>query len=445
MSAPQNPPLPIVCTWTEFHHRPITCIAFNSSAELLALASHDGIIVIVSTDTGRPAAVVQFDTMIVPTFVQWLDKFRFWVSTSDGMVTFWQVVNADAKEIVLLDVLPFYFPDVPHFVSTDLRGTTTKELDQHVVIAFGRTIEQWGKDKNSYGWSGLGRTTVVDSEDTALTAWPLSRHKIVVVFKRSGAMLWHPCDDALREIMGWPSGQLHAAHIINPPKDKSVQAAHQYFSAQADGDSGRAILLLGNRIVVISLTCNQSGIFVRIQHNISLGGCIQPSVSSIACWGGLPILFTPLAAGVGAFDLSIAAIQQAAAGNTMPASEMLLSQVLNSTGTGSEGMNGCSHVAGVSGDGGSHVASVSQTSLGPSISLWSVGHEASQAPGDAEKHPRKTCQGPSKGMGLVMSLLISVWIICGGVWMVKADRAAMLIHTGQIWAWRFYNAAVLRS
>ncbi|KAH7070017.1 hypothetical protein BKA62DRAFT_778971 [Auriculariales sp. MPI-PUGE-AT-0066] len=200
MNTPENPPLPLVCTWTGFHHRPISCIGFNSSVDLFASASHDGVVVIVSTNTGRPASVLQFDAMVVPTFIQWISKLRFWVSTSDGMVTLWEFVDEDAKKVVLLDVLPFYFPEPPRFISTDLRGVATKE---YLVIAFGRTFEQWAKDysDDSSSWSGLGRTTALESKDMALAAWPLSKHKVIVVFSQSGARLWCPCDDALQQIM----------------------------------------------------------------------------------------------------------------------------------------------------------------------------------------------------------------------------------------------------
>ncbi|KAH7108473.1 hypothetical protein BKA62DRAFT_782296 [Auriculariales sp. MPI-PUGE-AT-0066] len=378
MTTDENPPLPMVCTWTGFQHQPISCIAFNPSADLLASASHDGLIVIVSTNTGRPAVILQFDAMIIPTSVHWINKLRFWVSTSDGMVTLWEFVQADANELVLLEVLPFYFPEAPSFVRGDWRGATRKELSQHLVVAFGRTFEHWGNDfpensKSGGCWSGLGRTTTIDSEDTALAAWPLSKHKIIVVFGWSGARLWSPCDDALQEIIGWPSGRIHAAHMINPPKEEVPKAAHQYFSAQADHDSGKVVLLLDNRLLVVSLTCNQSAAFARIQHTIGLGNCIQPIVSSVTCWGGIPIFFTPVAAGLGAFNISGAAIQQAAASNTTVLLDSLLSQTLKPSGC-VEGFT-ISHAAGVSGKEGCHVASVVETSGGPSISLWSVGHE----------------------------------------------------------------------
>ncbi|KAH7089328.1 hypothetical protein BKA62DRAFT_777079 [Auriculariales sp. MPI-PUGE-AT-0066] len=109
MTTDENPPLPMVCTWTGFQHQPISCIAFNLSTDLLASASHDSLIVIVSTNTRRPTVILQFDAMIVPTSVHWINKLRFWVSTLDGMVTLWEFVQADANKLVLLEVLPFTF------------------------------------------------------------------------------------------------------------------------------------------------------------------------------------------------------------------------------------------------------------------------------------------------------------------------------------------------
>ncbi|KAH7090973.1 hypothetical protein BKA62DRAFT_776390 [Auriculariales sp. MPI-PUGE-AT-0066] len=370
-------------TWRGFHHRAVTCLAFNTTASMLAVASFDGVVVVFEVDDGRACVVLQFDAMIFATSVHWIDGTHIWVSASDGMVTLWELVGGDHVRgiaetvelalrfpaqhwrLQLVDTLPYYFPEAPHFVASDrCSGTGYAQ----VVVGFGRTFEQWGKDGTQRGsWSGRGRATSAANNDLAFAAWPLPKNRVMIIFKRHGARLWHPSDDALEEIVGWPNGELHAAHLLRPPSDESPKAAQQYFSAQAAVDSGSAVLAVDDKILLLSLSCNQRRGFAHVVHSIGCEPCVNLGISGMTCWVGLPILVSPTRTGLGTFDLSMTTVNRMAAREADLNAGVLLSQAL-STIEGS-----ISHAAAVAGDSGCHVASAHEAASGISISIWSVG------------------------------------------------------------------------
>ncbi|KAH7101822.1 hypothetical protein BKA62DRAFT_770306 [Auriculariales sp. MPI-PUGE-AT-0066] len=334
MTQPHNTPLPLLRSWKGFHHQPISFLSFSPSTELLAAASHDGVLVLFAVDSGAPAAILQLDPMVIITCMHWVSINHFWMAASDGSVMLWKVVDENAKRrLILVDALPFYFPDAAHYIASEATSASCRTLPQCLLVGFGRTIEQWEHNRSGpVSWFGRGRATSIDSGDVVLAAWPLSRHTSVIVFKINGAMLWRPCDDALEEVIGWPKGQIHAAHLLHPPSDEVPKRAHQFFSARPELSSGRVILALDDQIVILSLTCSHPGPYARIVHSASMLPCTQPAISSVTCWISLPILVTPMAGCLAAFDLSPMAFQHAAASNKPATAEALLSQSLKPFG-----------------------------------------------------------------------------------------------------------------